>query len=99
MKINDVISELRTLREEMRSREKSMENRLNQLDAELRSSSRSMEKRFNELDEKFEQQSRTFRAQESFPVYPRDLRPTSAFRVIDTHSCSKPITRKIGYSG
>lgn len=55
--------------------------------------------KLEQLSHQVERQGRQLSSLESFPMFPQDIRPSSAYKVTSSHSCSQPKRVRIGYSG
>lgn len=93
------------LNEELKAVEKRFEERFSDLQVHIKKLDeatkriRKLEKRIDRQSDELDMQKRYIGSRERFPTYPQDIRPSSARRSIETHSCSKPETRKVGYTG
>lgn len=52
-----------------------------------------------EFERRLERQGRQLTSLENFPMFPQDVRPSSAYRVTTTQSCSQPKRVRVGYTG
>ena len=66
---------------------------------EMRAQIRSFQMEFEDVKRRLERQGRQLTSLENFPMFPQDVRPSSAYRVTTTQSCSQPKRVRVGYTG